>query len=319
MTLRSLRQDFALILVSLALSLSLWLYVQSIESLKVSKTIRVPLYVSGVPEEMVPVNVPELIRATLRGNPADIEKINFENVRPRASVDLGRAEPGVNAYRVYFDLPAELAKFEWDFERQVEIRIEAKKTSLRPVKLETIGGGPAGSEFQFAVEPDRVRIEGAESYVGKVAQVLVKLNIANLQSGVANPLVVEVYDSTGLRVQNLTVTPSSIQVIPTLAPLAPQRNVLITPSFSGQPEFGFQVIDFEVRPNQVTLTGDDRTLQGVKTVSTEPVELAGLRSDATRIVSLRIPKGLQSAAGRRVSVFVRVRPTPPRPGPPGSP
>jgi YbbR domain-containing protein len=105
------------------------------------------------------------------------------------------------------------------------------------------------------------------------------------------------------------IRPASVSVTPGLVP-APQarQGVLIEPQYdSTQPAFGYEVAGTEVHPSTVTITGPSAILAATTTVSTKPISLEGLASDATIPVQLDLPHGVRAVHAGTITVRVRIR------------
>jgi YbbR domain-containing protein len=159
-----------------------------------------------------------------------------------------------------------------------------------------------------------VKIEGPQSRIESVAvaRALV-MGTQAIKPGDELKAPIELLDKNNKIVPFVTAEPIEVIVRPTLAPLVPRHNVLITPSWIGQPAFGFRIEGYTLVPNQVELTGDSRKLSNIATIETEPIRIEGLNQDKSISVALRIPQGLAIKGSKSVTVRIRVRPNPSQP------
>jgi YbbR domain-containing protein len=79
------------------------------------------------------------------------------------------------------------------------------------------------------------------------------------------------------------------------------------PQLQGSVAEGFSLIAVTPDPPAIAISGPLESLQSLGTLSTEPIDLNGLRADLTRSVRLRLPQGVTSP---RDSVTVRLKVAP---------
>jgi YbbR domain-containing protein len=80
--------------------------------------------------------------------------------------------------------------------------------------------------------------------------------------------------------------------------------VSVVPSAQGIVADGYNLAGIQADPPAIAVSGPLELLLGLPNISTEPVDVTGLRADAARTVRLRLPAGVQST---RDSVTVRVK------------
>ncbi len=85
-----------------------------------------------------------------------------------------------------------------------------------------------------------------------------------------------------------------------------RRTVALVPVTRGELAPGFKLGKVRVEPDRVELSGPARAIRGLAEVSTQPVDLAGLREDATFEVGLALPRG-QVTTARAVQTTVHVQ------------
>jgi YbbR domain-containing protein len=78
----------------------------------------------------------------------------------------------------------------------------------------------------------------------------------------------------------------------------------VVPSAQGVVADGYNLSGIQADPPAIAVSGPLELLLGLPYISTEPVDVTGLRTDAVRTARLRLPAGIQSP---RDSVTVRLR------------
>ncbi len=85
-----------------------------------------------------------------------------------------------------------------------------------------------------------------------------------------------------------------------------EKTLPVHPLVSNQPEPGFRVAAVHVVPSQVTITGPESRLRSLASISTEPVNVQGLRATTTLDVYLEIPDARLRIQNRAALVRVEI-------------
>lgn len=307
------RDGILMFIASLVISLLLWLQVQPLFDPGKEREFQAPLEVEGLPESLMVVNLPEAVTLVASGATADLDRLNARSVK--AYVDLRRVQPGTNTVLVQVNAPVASDITLRARTVRLSITVERVAESQQPVQFESSGVPPEEYIFDGAsMLPDTVTVRGPASLLPRVKRVRVLLDLSRIRPSGTYPLPVEILDESNRPVPWLTANPPQVTVSPAVAPAPAARSVLITPSWSGQPAFGFQVTQYEIRPMQVRVKGESRELSSITTVETEPIPIEGAKQDITLRVRLRLPSGLTSDT-KEVRVVVRIAPAPTSPSP----
>lgn len=329
MNLASLKSDLPLKFVALGLGTFLWVYVQSLESAKSTKSFQIPLIIERNNPELAFVSATDsegrskrTISVTMKGLAEELADLDPAKIQKSLVtwVDLSEGQVGEVSYPVKFR-PGEYARFEWEWERRVTIVTEPVLRLERSVALLTTGSPQASADYSNAsVTPPTVEIIGPESQVQRVHTVRVLLDLQRAQSGVEQEVPVEILDKSDRPVQGVVASPANVIVKPVLSPAAPWREVFVAPKFVGAPKQGFRVVSYSIRPDIVEVQGDPKILRTQGTVSTTPVELDGRSSALQLEVRLMLPAGLKLRKPTRFYVRVVIEAEPPIvTKPPGGP
>jgi YbbR domain-containing protein len=80
----------------------------------------------------------------------------------------------------------------------------------------------------------------------------------------------------------------------------------------GNPRFGYEIIGYEITPNQIRIEGPAEALANLLSVQTAGIDIEGIDSDQTRSVTLSLPTGVRSiTASVRVRITIAKRPIEP--------
>jgi YbbR domain-containing protein len=113
-------------------------------------------------------------------------------------------------------------------------------------------------------------------------------------------------DEFGDPVEPLDITPAEARVFIHVLPAEGSRSVLVKPRFSGAVALGYAVTAIDVDPLAVTVSGPSQALAQLDSVQTEPIDLAGRRTDLDVEAALELPAGITAAETSVVRVALTV-------------
>ena len=305
------RENVLIAIGSLILSLLLWLQLQPLFDPDKEREFQVPLEIEGLPETLMVTNGPVAVTLVASGTTSDLDRLTAQSVR--AYIDLRRVEPGNNTVLVQVSAPITSNITLRARTVRLNINVERVEETRQQVQFETTGVPPAEYLFDGAsILPESVVVRGPASLIPRVKMVRVLLDLSRIRPSGTYPLPVEILDETGKPVPWMTCEPVNVSVSPAVAPAPAARSVLITPTWTGQPSFGYEVVSYEIRPMQAKLKGESRDLSSITTIATEPISLEGATADLNLRVKLKVPEGV-SPDVREVRVVVKIAKAPTSP------
>ncbi len=302
----SRRENVLLFTAALAISLALFLQLQIALMPDSERELEVPLELANQSDDVIVLQVPNKIKVTATGTQQVLDSLDPSKVL--ASVDLAGAPVGDGRFRVEVTGPIRPGLLLSPVRGFVAMRIEAKVRARLRVDLDSAGVPPESFTYGGAtILPQVVEISGLESVVRDVASVRAVLDLSQILPNKTMELALEALNDEGRPVPLIEIDPETVSVSPAVSIGPSRRNLLVTVVFRNQPAFGYRVVGYTVTPNQVEATGSSIDLSRVTTVSTEPIDLAGLSGDRTFIVPLRRPLGMAVTFITEVRVRVRVQ------------
>jgi YbbR domain-containing protein len=296
-----------------ALSLALWLFVQTELNPERADVFELSVEAQNVPTGLVVTNEADWRPVQVRlSAPREV----FAQLRPsqlRAVLDLSRVGPGESRVPVSVPSPDPQVRVGEPNPRQIAVRVEERISKSVPVRVRLDGSLPFGYRTGRAtVSPESVTVTGPASYVrrAEAAQVEVRLDAAT--SDVDSRVQPSLVDGQGERLPatapGLDLQPASARVQLPITQQVGYKEIGVHPALQGNVPAGYLVQRVAVDPAVVTAIGEPQVLGEVTLLETESVDLAAATGDFNRQVRLRLPEGLSLARPGPVTVSVQVTP-----------
>jgi YbbR domain-containing protein len=317
-----MRAKIAMMVVSMLVSLLLWIQVQSQTTPPPTPEVfNVPLEVRNLDDTRFSVTFkPPSVPFRAIGTPEQLRQIDLAKLS--AYVELDDAEAGIQNYEVRLEAPTEYRAQFTPLQRLIRLEIERVVRKEMPITIEAIGLLMApGLVFTGAqAEPEVVVLVGPESQIDQVTKVRALLDLTKVQPRTAYPVNVEPLREGNRPLGLVRAEPNVVLVRPALTPAPQEQPVLIVPRFTGGVDFGFRVSGVEVLPTQVFVSGTSEALATMKTLETRPIDLNGLRATRMFTPGLDLPPGIRLSRTEQVRVRVVVEADPTaQTQPPGDP
>jgi YbbR domain-containing protein len=198
----------------------------------------------------------------------------------------------------------------------LSFRLEQEITRTVPLTVEVTGSVPFSFEkgkprlTQDGRPVDSVLVRGPQSRVDRVSTARVVADIDRLTGNYSSPRPVEILSQDGQEIAGVTAEPASIDVLVPIASSAGIKRVPVVPRLVGAPASGQIVSTVSVDPQFVQLTGGSDALNGIESIETFAVDIAGATHTISRTVAMRVPANTSLALGEPAvaTVLVEIRP-----------
>lgn len=312
----SVAGNLSLAALSAALAVSLWLFVvnrenprevQQFNSAITVKFINAPndLAIANVSANTVRIRV-EATTNTLRG----LQARDFQ-----ATVNLGGFSKGDVTAAVEVDPPNSDVSVVGVEPAQIDVTLDTLVTKDVPVQFNLIGSPQQGFqalESSATASPPQVTVSGAASLVETVdaawADVILTGRRVDLDG---ERIQLTPRDSQRRDVGLVTVDPSAAAISLKIQQQQFTRTVIVSPTISGVPATGYNVIGVSVNPAIVQVTGAAdvvASIDAVQGLPTGEVPIDGSRADVVRTVPVTVPNGVTLQGSPNVQVTVSIRP-----------
>jgi len=292
--------------ISILFALVLWIYVMGAINPRVTRDL------SSVAVSLI--NVEELkeqglvlvgdqdfrVRIRLTGRRDEVYKVSADQIQIKA--DLRGYTLGTNNIPLEVTVPNNI---EVDVSpRFIRVELEEIIRKQRDVKV-LVTGTPKENYVvgQPQYKPTVVWIEGPESYVNSVENVVATLDVTGESNGLVLSLPLKPVNSRGEEVRNVDVKTSYVDVSLDIDLL---KSVPIKVNHQITAAEGYAITNVEVNKKEVILRGQEEVLRGITEVTTEIIEAKNLTKNESIEVELNLPQGIVRQEDTPIIINVNV-------------
>lgn len=308
----SLRYNWGLGLLSLALAVSLWVFVTERENPTRTETVPGTIEVEAVnvpPELAVTSITPGSVRVRVSASESALADLGSEDFR--ATVDLSEATAQEVSLEVSVESSADRVEIEAAVPISVTVALENLTSRSVPVEAHPVGQLPAGFEMgELTVEPTEAVVTGPESLVLGVEAVDAEVSLTGVRTDLEQRATLRPRGVNDTVIEGLSVEPENATVSLEVVQVDFTIFSRVTPEITGQLAAGYNVTGVQVEPLFVSVSGPVEALQAIDAVAgvpTEEVSIDGAQDDVTRTVALRLPEDVRTDRPT-VTVTVSVEP-----------
>lgn len=298
------RKNLPVKILALIASIIMWGYVMNEENPSVNGRYTVPVEIVNAPEGYdVNMGVREVtlkVRAP-RSLMAAAHESDF-----KAVIDLSGDTEGEYDEKIRTVIPQgfELLGMSDD---TVHVTMEALIAHGVPVDIVVNGKAAQGMELgEIKPAQQYVNVYGPRHLVDSIVKASGKIKLADNNSDFTMRVKLTAVTADGENINNLAVLPGELDVTVQLVPGEGKKIVPVKPAVTGILPEGYVLGEVTVQPNQVELTGANKTLADIKNVETIPVSLHGVTSTLDKDVELSLPEGIASAV-KKVTLHIVIK------------
>jgi YbbR domain-containing protein len=308
-TFLSLLSRTTTLVVVLMLAIIIWATAVRANDPEDTGTLEVPIEIVGKPPEAELVSrPPEVIRLTIQGPVSALDQASPEDYQ--AIIDLSDIPYGDSTVLIQVQGGDEQIELVSWFPEDALIEMEQIITREIPIALQLRGEVARGHRLgEERVEPETVQITGPAPRVDQITEGRVVVFLDDAREAINELRRPTFYDMQGnvASVVGLSVNPVEVEVIIPIEELAGFAEKPITVNWIGEPALGYRLLDVNVEPSSVQVTGLPATLDALR-LQTEPIDISGLTETDTRQVTLDLPNGVQLVDIQPVVVIVEIEP-----------
>ena len=281
-------------LLALVLAALLSLYVYQVSSFPVTRTLFLPIEITNLDPSLVVLKPPmDRARLKVRGPYSSTERIKA------AIIDFaGQTEPVSKSFPVVIPGLEDVEIIEQSL-ASVELILELKITISLPLSVDK--RGKVDKNFDIGSEEllqSSIEITGPESVVERVKVAQIEPDLDGLHEDLRRSYQVLLYDEENLPMhsQLLVLRPKEVVFSVSLVPIGSIKVLKVIPAYEGQLPEDFLLDRVTPKPLYIQVDAD-MVPAGVFAVTTEPIDLTGVRKNFTASVALNYPFEVPAASG----------------------
>jgi YbbR domain-containing protein len=305
--------NLSLAVLSVALALTLWLYVTERENPQQVETFNsaIPVQFVNVPNNLAVANASVTsVRIQISAPKNQLSQLHPDDFE--ATVNLGGLDKGTSNIAVDVTSSNGSVNVTDVSPARVDVTLEDLRSKQVPVKTSLVGSPQLGfAPGDQSVDPQTVTVTGPESLVALVDSAVAEVNLTGLRVDFDDTIELKPRDVRGGEISRVTVNPEKAHVKVAIDQKAFTSAFVVTPDIVGAPAAGYNITSVTIDPPLVSLTGAADKLQSidaVKGIVTQEISVADQRADVVRQVGLQLPDGVQIQGADQVSVRIAISP-----------
>jgi YbbR domain-containing protein len=310
----SILGNISLVILSVALALSLWLFVTDAENPTERRTFNSAIEIRfvNVPDGLAISNTSgATVRIDIEAPENELDSLRADDFV--AEANLGGLTPGDRTVPVSVRSDNGEVRIVRTTPEQVDVTIENLRSKDVPVEVALSGSPQQGfSAGEQTVNPTTATVSGPESLVELVDAAVAEVGMTGLRVDFRDDRVpLRPRDSRGGEIGRVTVSPETASVSVVIEQREFSLEFVVNPTITGQPAAGYNITGVAVEPAVVTVTGPLAVLQSIDPiagVTTTEVPIDDARTTVTRPVDISLPAGLGVFGSTQVIVTVSIAP-----------
>ncbi len=312
--LRVLR-NIPLLLLSLVIAAGIWAYATiSGDPTEESRfTQGVSVEIVGLPDDyIVTNNLPLTININLLAPNSVWRRMSLERTQAKAVIDVTGLEPGT--YELPIDIQFDISPLKVTYYSPKTVEVTIEKVETRTYPIEVVETGEISTAYKAeAVElsSSTVDITGTVTELDSIDRVFVVLDRNNNNETISTTLSVNVVNTDGTQVKDLTVKPDKVDATQEIKIRGGYKILSVKLSVAGEIAKGFRVDDLSVDPSFVTVYSSDKdVLNSLDSyIDTETVRLDEISATTSKKIGLKVPEGVTVVGEPAVTMNITVSAT----------
>lgn len=295
---KSKNQEIIVRIICVLLSFGLWLYVSNVENTtKEYKLDKVPVDISNIEtlkdyKLALAPNQKFYITLNLEGPQGDIYKINRDQFKIVVDLNSYALRKGEN------NIPVEIVNAPLNINiknnglLKVKIILDDYVEKNMPISTDIKINTKQGIYAQKAqVKPESGMVTGPKEYVDKVKTLSVVGDVKNAEKDVEITLPLVALDDNNKVVEEVNCAPSNATVT---IPVNRGKLVAVNIVTKSQLKEGLYVSSMVATPDNIEVIGDDKDLEDIKSIDTEPIDLSKITDTTEVSIALKIPERVKT-------------------------
>ncbi|KUK97935.1 MAG: hypothetical protein XE06_0251 [Anaerolineaceae bacterium 46_22] len=311
---RKLISNLPTLLTALVFAVGVWVFAVTQADPTVTQTYPQPIEIEviGLDPSLTIVNeISQQVNLTIRAPSSVFAQLQNDHNLIDVTLDLSGLEAGVHTLTPQVNIslsPTEVVRMN---PGTVFVKLDSIITEQFPIQVNMLGNPAIGFDVETpALAQDTVIISGPESVVSSVSKVITEVSIVDVSEDIQRTVDLIALDAQGNQIEELSITPSSVQVSIPVTQRPGYRTVVVKIVTSGQIESGYRLTNIFSNPPTVTIYSSNPQLveSNPGFVETTPINLNGANQDMEIRVSLNLPEGINVVGSQNITVQIGIDP-----------
>lgn len=287
------KKEIIVRIVCVILSFGLWLYVMIMQNpIKELKLTNVPVEIlnSDVLKDSKLVLSPNqefYVNLSLQGPVSEIYKVTKEQFKITADLGAYALKKGDNKIRVDIKQSPSTISIKNNSYLTIDVRLDEYVEKTIPIR----GDISITTKQGFYAEapkltPNNAIISGPEEYVNRVKELIVSEEIKNSGENIRISLPIKPIDENNKVVNYINVSPANSEVS---IVVNKSKNIPVNIAYSGNLPDSFVLKSITSTPQNIEVLGDEATLENLKQIWTEVIDLSKIKENKEVVVKLLLP------------------------------
>ena len=269
----------------------------------------IPVQEIGRPEDRRISGVPTSVVIGVEGPSSTLSQLAQDDFS--AVIDLAEVPPGQSIVPIQIQYDQRAVDLSWQVPEQATITVERIVTVEVPVEVEVRGEAARGHAMGTPIaNPETITVSGVGSRAESLAEARVTVVLEQPQQDVVRTQRPTFYDRQGNVVSTANLNPETEEVVVTIPveQLAGYAAKPIIVEWEGEPAQGYRLLDVNVEPDSVLVTGNPTVLDQLSRLRTELIDITGLRESQSFPVTLNLPEGIELNEVQPIVVDFEIEP-----------
>lgn len=307
---RKTKQKIIVQIVSLFISIGLWLYVTNTENpIRTVEVSKVPVQLLNANDlskqgmALVP-NQSIYVDLKVEGYSQDVYKLNKDNFSIKIDLAEYALKLGDNSIPITIvDTPSNVTVKNTS---NLVVTVKIEEIIEKDFNVESRIDVAAKANYYVAqpqINPETVTVSGPKSLVSQVKGVVVLGQEDNVFEDIVKNYEVVAIGDSGDTVEGVKLSTERVQVI---IKINPGKSVPIKVGTIGNAGYNINIASMELSQNYVEITGPQYILDSISEIYTEAIDLSRITKNSNMEVALIFPDGIEKASISYVTVSIEV-------------
>lgn len=313
-TMRKFVKALPSILTALIFAIAIWVLAVTESDPTETRTYpkSIELDIIGLDADLMVVNeITEEVTLTIRAPTSILDELENDSSLISVTLDLSGLEAGVYTLTPQASLNLSPAEVDRINPSSIYVKLDSVVSEEFDIQIRTIGSPAIGFELGTEeLSDEQATVSGPKSMVESIDKVMVEIDVEDISEDIQRTVEIKAYDSEGLEVEGVTITPDTTQLLLPVSQRGGYRTVVVKIVTSGQIATGYRLTNIFALPATVTIFSSDPTLVEdiAGFVETTPINLDGADEDMEIQVTLNLSEDISVVGDQNITVQIGIDP-----------